>query len=92
MSTSLENHGFFVNGADRVIRLIEGIGRSNVKMTMDVGNFRCVDDISEIAVQKCLPYADTIHLKDFYIRDKERMPATCLLYTSSKEHKSVQKF
>lgn len=76
MSTSLENHGFFVNGADRVIRLIEGINRPNVRMTMDVGNFRCVDDISEIAVQKCLPYADTIHLKDFYIRDKERMPAT----------------
>lgn len=76
MSTSLENHGFFVNGADRCIRLIEGIDRENVKMTLDVGNFCCVDDASEVAVQKCLPYADTIHLKDFYIREKEMMPAT----------------
>lgn len=75
MNTTLENHGFFANGADRVIRLLNAIDRPNVRMTMDVGNFLCVDDSSEMAVKKCVGYADMIHLKDFYIRDKRRMPA-----------------
>ena len=74
MNTTLENHGFFVNGADRVIRLIEAVDRSNVKMTLDVGNFSCVDEINAVSVQKCIPYADMIHLKDFYVRDKAKMP------------------
>lgn len=75
MNTTMENHGFFANGADRVIRLLNAIDRPNVRMTMDVGNFICVDDISETAVKKCVKYADMIHLKDFYIRDKAKMPA-----------------
>ena len=42
-------------------------------MTIDVGNFLCVDERGENAVKKCLPYADMVHLKDFYIRDKARL-------------------
>ena len=73
MTTTLENHGFFVNGSDRVISLLEAVDRKNVRMTIDVGNFLCVDERGENAVKKCLPYADMIHLKDFYIRDKARL-------------------
>ncbi len=74
IATTLENHGFFCNGADRVIRMINESGCPNLKMTMDVGNFLCVDDDPIAAVKKCLPYAAIIHFKDFYIRKKDRLP------------------
>ena len=40
----MENHGFFINGSDRVLSLIQSINRPNLKMTVDVGNFLCVDE------------------------------------------------
>ena len=73
MSTTLENHGLYVNGADRMVRLLNAVDRPNVGMTLDVGNFLCVDDRPEVAVAKCIKYADMIHLKDFYIRKTERL-------------------
>lgn len=78
----MENHGFFINGSDRVLRLIEAIDRPNLKMTVDVGNFLCVDDVPEVAVGKCIRYANMIHLKDFYIRKKERMLPQEGMYTA----------
>ena len=74
IATTLENHGFFCNGADRVIRMITASDCPNLKMTMDVGNFLCVDDDPVAAVKKCLPYAAIVHFKDFYIRKKDRLP------------------
>lgn len=74
ITTMVENHGFFVNGSDRVIRLIEEVNRDNFKMCLDVGNFLCVDEFPEMAIQKCLPYIEMIHLKDFYIRKSSRLP------------------
>ena len=82
MSTTLENHGLYVNGADRMIRLLNAVDRSNVGMTLDVGNFLCVDDVPEVAVGKCIRYANMIHLKDFYIRKKERMLPQEGMYTA----------
>ena len=73
LRTTLENHGRYINGADRIIRLIEAADRSNLGMTMDVGNFRCVDEINDVSAEKCVPYADCIHLKDFYVRPIDRM-------------------
>ena len=70
----MEIHGFFINGSDRVLRLIEAINRPNLKMTVDVGNFLCVDEDPVAAVKRCLPLAEMIHLKDFYIRKKELLP------------------
>ena len=70
----MENHGFFINGSDRVLRLIEAINRPNLKMTVDVGNFLCVDEDPVAAVKRCLPLAEMIHLKAFYIRKKELLP------------------
>ncbi|MBR6790066.1 MAG: sugar phosphate isomerase/epimerase [Oscillospiraceae bacterium] len=70
----LENHGFFINGSDRILRMIEAIDRPNVKMTVDVGNFLCVDEDPVAAVKRCLPLAEMIHLKDFYIRKKSLLP------------------
>ena len=56
--------------------------RPNVGMTLDVGNFLCVDDRPEVAVAKCIKYADMIHLKDFYIRKKDRMLPQDGMYTA----------
>lgn len=74
ITTLVENHGFFVNGSDRIIRLIEAVDRENFKMCLDVGNFLCVDENPEMAIAKCLPYIKMIHLKDFYIRKATRLP------------------
>ncbi len=73
MSTTLENHGLYVNGADRLIRLLLAAGRPNIGLTVDVGNYLCVDDDPLTAVAKAVKYADMIHMKDFYIRRYDRM-------------------
>lgn len=74
ITTTVENHGFFVNGSDRIIRLIEAVDRPNFRMTLDVGNFLCVDEDAEVGVKKCVSYAAMVHLKDFYVRKASRMP------------------
>lgn len=74
ITTLVENHGFHVNGSDRVIRLIEAVDRKNFRMVVDTGNFACMEERCEAAVKKCLPYADMIHLKDFYIRKTTALP------------------
>lgn len=66
--TTVENHGFFVNGSDRVISLIEAVDRPNYRMTLDTGNFWCVDEDPVVGVKKSIEYAVMVHLKDFYHR------------------------
>ena len=83
INTTLENHGFFCNGSDRILRILEAVDRPNMRLTMDVGNFQCVDESSEAAVKKCLPYAQIIHLKDFYIRDKDALPGQTQMFNCS---------
>lgn len=68
ITTSVENHGFFVNGSERVRRLIHGVDEPNFKTTLDVGNFLCVDEDPLVATRANLPFASFVHLKDFYIR------------------------
>lgn len=73
VSTLLENHGFFVNGSDRVLRVIDEVNRPNYGLLLDTGNFRCVDEDTLVAVKKCAPMAKMVHLKDFYVRKNDRM-------------------
>lgn len=82
MSTTLENHGLYVNGADRLIRILRAAGRDNVGLTVDVGNYLCVDEDPVVAVAKTVPYADMIHLKDFYVRSNARMLPQDGMYVS----------
>ena len=70
----LENHGFHANGSERVRQILTGVKRDNFAHQLDVGNYTCVDDIPEIAVKKLIPFAKTIHMKDFYIRPAHRDP------------------
>jgi len=68
ITTTIENHGWVVQHSDRVQRLYQLVDRENFKVTVDVGNFMCVDELAIIGVMKNLPYASHIHLKDFYYR------------------------
>ncbi len=72
--TTVENHGYFVQHSDRVLRLVQEVNRPNFRLTVDVGNFLCVDEDPVAAVRKCLPYAAMIHLKDFYVRYDQSSP------------------
>jgi len=74
VTTSLENHGFFVQAADRVRRIVHAVDEPNFKTTLDVGNFTCVDEDPAASVPQNLPYAMIVHFKDFYIRPADRDP------------------
>lgn len=69
ITTSVENHGFFMNHSERIARLLFLVDRENFKTTLDVGNFLCVDDSPYAAVAKLAPQASVVHLKDFFIRE-----------------------
>ena len=69
ITTSVENHGYHVQRSDRVLRLVAGVGLDNYRITIDIGNFLCVDEDPLAAVQACLPLASMVHVKDFLIRD-----------------------
>lgn len=68
ITTTIENHGFNVQASDRVQRVLRGVNRGNFKTILDIGNFLCVDEDPLVGVRKNLPYAATVHFKDFYVR------------------------
>lgn len=74
ITTSLENHGFFVQSAERVRRIIHAVDEPNFLTTLDVGNFVCVDETPEVSVAQNLPYAMVVHFKDFYLRPADAAP------------------
>lgn len=74
ITTSVENHGYFFQGSERVRRLVDLVGLENFRTTMDVGNFCCSDEDCVIAVMNNIGIASMIHFKDFYIR--ESVPTT----------------
>jgi L-ribulose-5-phosphate 3-epimerase len=79
VTTSVEDHGFFMNGSGRVKRLLHAVNRANFKFTVDVGNFLCVDEDAVVATRASLADASFIHLKDFYVR--RRSPGSGWLET-----------
>jgi len=74
ITTSVENHGYYVQASDRVQALIHAVDRPNFKTTLDVGNFVCVDENPISAVKNNIKYASMVHIKDFYIRPSDRNP------------------
>lgn len=72
--TTVENHGFYVNGSDRVQRLLHEVDRKNFRSTLDVGNFMCMDESPLMGTSKNLNYAEILHFKDFYLRPSNRDP------------------
>lgn len=74
--TSLENHGYFLQAPARVTKLIRAVDHPNFGLTMDMGNFLCVDSDPVDAVKQCVPYAQMVHVKDFHRRPIKQMPPT----------------
>lgn len=82
--TSLENHGFFMQAAERVEKLLKAVKHSNFGLTIDMGNFLCVNDDPVKAVKRLAKYAQMAHVKDFHIRPKDRMPPSGWFATPTK--------
>lgn len=74
ITTSVENHGYYVQASDRVQTLVHTVGRDNYKTTLDIGNFVCVDEDPIRAVKNNIGIASMVHVKDFYIRPADRNP------------------
>lgn len=83
ITTSVENHGFYVQASDRIQSLLHHVNRDNFKTTLDVGNFLCVDEDPVAAVKKNLPIASMVHIKDFYYRPPYKNPGTGWFQSSS---------
>ncbi|MFG0251156.1 MAG: sugar phosphate isomerase/epimerase family protein [Phycisphaeraceae bacterium JB051] len=84
VKTSLENHGFFMQHPQRICKLIETVNHPNFGLTLDMGNFMCVDAEPVAAVKQCLPYAQMVHVKDFHRKPKKQMPPTGWFATPTK--------
>jgi len=74
MTVLLENHGFHINGSERVGIVLNAVKADNFSHQLDIGNFLCVDENPEIAVKRLIGKARTVHMKDFYVRDEECDP------------------
>jgi L-ribulose-5-phosphate 3-epimerase len=71
---SVEDHGFLMNSSERIKRLIHAVNSSSFKMTLDVGNFMCVDEDPLMATRASIRHASFVHLKDFYVRPTKPGP------------------
>lgn len=86
ITTSIENHGFYIQASDRVQSLINHVGRSNFKTTLDIGNFMCADEDAVAAVKKNISYASMVHIKDFYHRPAHLYPGEGWIQTVSGDY------
>lgn len=68
VKTLLENHGMFVNGTDRVQRVINLVNSANYGLLLDTGNIICMDEDPLAFTLATAAQADVVHLKDFYVR------------------------
>jgi sugar phosphate isomerase/epimerase len=83
ITTSVENHGYFVQASDRVQTLIHLVNKPNFKTTLDTGNFLCVDENPIKAVKKNIDHASMVHIKDFYYRPEKFDPGEGWFRTAS---------
>lgn len=67
--TMVENHGYFLQDADRVETLINTVDSPNFGWLCDMGNFLCADEDPAKAYGKAAPYAFYAHAKDFIVKD-----------------------
>jgi len=79
----IENHGFHINGSDRVGAVLSQVECGNFSHQLDAGNFLCVDETPESAVKRLVSKAMTIHMKDFYIRDEDNDPGDATQFDCS---------
>lgn len=83
ITTSVENHGYFIQQSDRVQALIHAVNMPNFKTTLDIGNFLCADEQPLAGVKNNLPYASIVHIKDFYVRPAGQHPGDGFFTTTA---------
>ncbi|WP_152394944.1 sugar phosphate isomerase/epimerase family protein [Paenibacillus guangzhouensis] len=83
ITTSVENHGYYIQNADRVQALVHAVDRPNYRTTLDIGNFMCSDEDSVVATKKNIGIASMVHIKDFYLRPAGQNPGRGWFTTSS---------
>jgi sugar phosphate isomerase/epimerase len=66
--STIENHGFFMNGSDRLARLVHAVDRPNFRVTLDLGNGLCVGEVPGRTAAGLLDIAASVGVKDFHIR------------------------
>ena len=76
IKTSLENHGFYMQASKRVERLIRAVDHENYGLTIDLGNFLCVNEDCTAATKRLAKYVIMAHAKDFHVKPKKQMPPT----------------
>ncbi|MCC6580622.1 MAG: sugar phosphate isomerase/epimerase [Phycisphaeraceae bacterium] len=74
VKTTLENHGFYMQASERVEKLLKAVKHPNFALTLDMGNFLCVNENPVKAVTRCAKYAVMAHVKDFHVRAKKTTP------------------
>jgi len=76
--TTVENHGFYMQAAERVEKLLSTVDHPNFALTMDMGNFLCVNDEPVSAVKRLAKRAVMVHAKDFHVKPKKQAPKSWL--------------
>jgi len=72
--SSMENHGYFAQASERVLKLVKAVDHPNFGITIDIGNFLCVDEEPVPAVRRLAKYASHVHVKDFHRKSKRDDP------------------
>lgn len=68
IKTCVENHGYFCQDSERVVKLINTVNDANFGALVDTGNFLCADEDPIHAVSAVAPLAFHAHAKDFHIK------------------------
>jgi sugar phosphate isomerase/epimerase len=76
VKTSLENHGYYMQQATRVEKLLRAVDHENFGLTIDMGNFLCLNDDPVAAVKRLAKFVIMAHAKDFHVKPKKQMPAS----------------
>lgn len=66
--TMFENHGYFIQDAYRVEKLINTVAHPNFGYLIDLGNFMCSDEDATAATGLLARYAVHAHAKDFHFK------------------------
>lgn len=74
ITTSIENHGYYVQASDRVQAIVNEVDQNNFRTTLDIGNFVCVDENPLVGVKNNAKLASIVHVKDFYVRPETADP------------------
>ena len=67
--TMSENHGYFAQDADRLLKVFTEVGDPNYGWLCDIGNFCCADEDPAISVGKLAPLCFHVHAKDMFLRN-----------------------